>query len=157
MIRSFHGSDLDALLELFAASVRELAGDYTPEQRAAWVPPEPDRAAWAERLASGYTRVAERDGRIAGFARTTEDGCIDLLYVHPDCARRGVGSELLRDAIAWLHASDVPRAWTHASHTAKPAFERAGFRAVERRTVERGGVTMENWHMVREPDDAADQ
>lgn len=157
MIRPFHPSDLDALLELFAASVHALAGDYTPEQRAACAPPEPDRAAWRERLSSGYTRVAERDGRIAGFARTTDGGCIDLLYVHPDCVRRGVGGELLRDAIAHLRARGVARAWTHASHTAKPAFERAGFRAVEPRTVERGSVTMDNWHMVREADKAADQ
>jgi len=149
MIRAFEPSDLDDLLELFAASVYALAGEYTPEQRAAWAPPDPDRAAWRERLSSGHVRVAQRHGRIAGFARTTDDGCIDLLYVHPDCVRRGVGGELLRDAVAWLGTCRVSPAWAHVSHTAKPVFERAGFRAVERRTVDRGGVTMDNWLMVR--------
>lgn len=150
MIRHYRDSDLDALLALFHDSVHRLGSrDYTDGQLAAWAPPRPDRAAWSSRLASGRTRVAEWDGRVAGFARAEANGGIDLLYVHPDCVRRGVGGERLRDSLGWLLEKGVNRAWAQASDTARPAFERHGFRVVERRTVVRGGVEIRNWTMER--------
>jgi len=154
VIREYRESDLDTLLDLFRASVHRLAaGDYCAEQLEAWAPVRPDRRAWTERLSSGRTLVSERGGRIAGFARAEADGCIDLLYVHPDCVRRGVGGELLEHVIEWLRAQGAERAWTHASDTARPAFERAGFRVLERRVVERGGIEIRNWLMALELDD----
>ncbi|MDZ7829476.1 MAG: GNAT family N-acetyltransferase [Halofilum sp. (in: g-proteobacteria)] len=103
MIREYRVADLDALLALFHASVHRLGGgDYSGRQLEAWAPAIPDRAAWSERLNSGRTLVFERDGRIAGFARAEADGCIDLLYVHPDCVRQGVGGELLDRLLEWL-------------------------------------------------------
>ena len=157
MIRAYRQADLDALLGLFHRSVHALgAADYTPEQLAAWAPELPDRRAWAERLAAGATMVAERDGDIAGFIRTGDCGYVDLLYVDPHWARRGVASTLLAHALDRLRAQGVDYAWCHASLTARPFFEHHGFAATARRTVERNGVEMINWAMQRELSGAAD-
>ncbi|MGH9523262.1 MAG: GNAT family N-acetyltransferase, partial [Terriglobales bacterium] len=50
------------------------------------------------------------------------DGHIDMLYVHPDVARRGIGSALLLWVEEAARASDLRRLYTEASITAGAVF-----------------------------------
>lgn len=154
VIRAYRAEDLDPLLRLFQRAVHELAADdYDAAQLAAWAPPEPDRAAWAQRLGSGSTFVAVHGDAIAGFVRVATgdqegDGTIDLLYVDPGLAGRGIGRRLLAHALSVLREAGVTRAWAAASHTARPLFARLGFRTIARQSVQRNGVEIDNWSMV---------
>jgi putative acetyltransferase len=153
VVRDYEPQDLDAVLELFQRSVREVAShDYAPEEIAAWAPDEPDRTAWSSRLATGRVIVWEGDGALRGFARLDEAGSIDLLYVHPTRLRRGIARELLAHLVALAREHGLRKLAAEVSRTARPFFERQGFRLIARQTVWRRGVTLENFRMECEVD-----
>lgn len=150
MVREYRPGDLPAIVSLFARSVREIASrDYSAAQVAAWAPEPPDVAAWQRRLDQGGVLVCERDDRIAGFARLDANGCVDLLYVHPDFQRRGIARALLERVTVRARSGGVSRLYADVSITARAFFETAGFRVLAPQTVERHGVSLENFRMER--------
>jgi putative acetyltransferase len=150
LIRPYAPADLDAVMTLFARAVREIASrDYTPAQIKAWAEPALDRAVWTARLDRRPTFVAVRNGAIAGFSDLEADGRIDMMFVHPDHQRRGVASALLGHVEALARAQGHNRLFTEASITARPLFERFGFRVVAAQTVERRGQRFRNYRMER--------
>ena len=148
--RPYAAADLDALIALFRASVRSLAGaDYTLGQVLAWAPDEIDRDGWRVRLAASSTWVATSDGRVEGFISMEWDGHIDMLYVHPDLQSQGVASILLGRLEASAEARGLVRLVTEASITARPFFERRGFRVIAAQDVIRRGQALANFRMER--------
>jgi putative acetyltransferase len=138
-------ADVPAMMTLFHASVHLVAAaDYDAQQREAWAPAVMDRARWERRLDEQQVRVAEHRDALAGFCTWNAEGCLDLLYVHPDHLRRGVASALCAAAEADLRLRGVTRLHTQASLTAQPFFQRQGFRLVQRQTVEIRGVVLPN-------------
>lgn len=140
-------ADLPAVLNLFRTSVHTLCrADYTPAQLSAWAPADTDEAPWARRLQCQTFLLAEEDGDLMGFA-SLEGDCLDLLYVHPRHARRGVGT-VLCDALE--RQCTGQRITVHASLTARPFFARRGYRTVEPHEVQRRGETLTNYLMEKE-------
>src|SRR3546814_16841474 len=101
----------------------------------AWAPDEIDRAAWAARRANRPTWVAELDGVPVGFVDLEPDGHIDMLFVDADHQRRGIASVLLGQVEETAHDQGLTRLHTEASITARPFFERRGFRVIAPQTV----------------------
>lgn len=140
-------ADLPAVLNLFRTSVHTLCrADYTPAQLSAWAPADTDEAPWARRLQCQTFLLAEEDGDLMGFA-SLEGDYLDLLYVHPRHARRGVGT-VLCDALE--RQCTGQRITVHASLTARPFFARRGYRTVELHEVQRRDVTLTNYLMEKE-------
>ena len=149
-IRDYRPNDLESAVTLIHRSIRELASrDYSPAQIAAWAPDPPDATSWAERLARGGAFIAERGDHIAGLARIDDTGHVDLLFVHPDAEGRGVARALLEHLCSWARANGIETLISHVSITARPVFERAGFRVLETQEVERRSVRLRNFRMVR--------
>ena len=144
VVRPYRPSDCPGLAELFEQTVHGVCGrDYTPRQLDAWADGRVDLAVWDASFRAHTTVVAEWDGVIAGFADLADDGYLDRLYVHKDLQRRGIATALC-DAL--------PQArWTHASLTARPFFERRGWRVIRQQQVERHGVKLTNFVMVWQP------
>jgi putative acetyltransferase len=148
MMREYRSSDLEAVIALFQRSVREVASrDYSPAQLSAWAPETADLRAWSKRLADGGVFVCSRNDHIAGFARIDAEGCVDLLYVHPNCQRQGVARELVEWLVSWAASRGLRRLQAEVSVTARPFFERMGFRVVRPQVVERRGVKFNNFVM----------
>ena len=140
-------ADLPAVLNLFRTSVHTLCrADYTPAQLSAWAPADTDEAPWARRLQCQTFLLAEEDSDLMGFA-SLEGDYLDLLYVHPRHARRGVGT-VLCDALE--RQCTGQRITVHASLTARPFFARRGYRTVEPHEVQRRGETLTNYLMEKE-------
>lgn len=153
MVREYRLSDLQAVVALFGRSVREVASrDYSPQQISAWAPEPPDLAAWSMRLARGAVFVCERANQIAGFSRIDDNGLLDLLYVHPEFQRKGVGRELITRVYSWARSRGISRLTAEVSLTARPFFECQGFRIEGRETVRRRGVSLANLRMVKDLD-----
>jgi len=77
--------------------------------------------------------------RIRGFPvafvtaiRHDRSGWIGNLLVHPELRRRGLGAELMNQAVKALEDSGVETIWLTASLSGKPLYERMGFREVDR-------------------------
>ena len=150
-LRPFLPADAPALARLFRASVEELTvGDYSEDQRAAWISAADDAAAFAARLEAGLTLVALADSKIAGFASLKDNLLFDMLYVRPDLARRGVGSALA-DAIEKLAgARGAKRLTVEASDSARDFFAARGYVPQSRNTILLGGEWLGNTTMTKE-------
>ncbi|SFP54726.1 GNAT family N-acetyltransferase [Pseudomonas borbori] len=147
-LRAYHAQDLQALVELFSASVHRLgAADYDQAQRQAWAPAQADMPAWQTRLAGLELLIAEENRQLAGFIGFTRDGHIDLLFTAPQHARQGVATALYAAAQMRMQAAGVTSAYTEASLTARPFFARQGFSVEQAQTVARGAVTLQRFAM----------
>ncbi len=150
IIRDYVPADVDALIDLFRQAVRRTAiRDYSEAQVKAWAPDEVERERWVERRSSRPTWVAEIDGRIAGFADLEPDGHVDMMYVHPDFNGRGVANALFARIEAAAAELKLWRLYTEASITAKPFFEKKGFRVISAQTVHVRGQDLVNYRMEK--------
>ncbi len=147
--RPYRPADLPGIAAIYKASIHTLAAPYySPEQLAAWAPlEEPDLARWALRIAPLHTFVSELDGIVSGFASYTDEGYLDLLFVHPDYARRGVATRLCARVEAALRAGGAARVFTHASLAARPFFDQQGFHCDVEETVECRGSYLRRFAM----------
>lgn len=146
-IRTYRPGDCPALAELFYHTVHTVnAADYTPEQLEAWAPGTVDLEGWERSFQGHHTLVATEGETVLGFGDMDGSGYLDRLYVRADRQGRGVGSVLC----GLLERSAAGRVVTHASITARPFFERRGYRAVREQQVERRGVLLTNVVMEKE-------
>jgi len=149
-VRPYQSPDLPRVAEIYTTAIHSLAAPfYSPEQLAAWAPANPELQRWRQRLAEVQTIVAEEDGVPAGFASWKSDGYLDLLFTHPQFARRGVATRLYRHIENALRQDGVPRVFTHASLAARPFFERHGLRIEAEESVECQGVYLRRFGMYK--------
>jgi putative acetyltransferase len=150
-LRPFLPADGPRLAELFRASVERLAEDYyDQDQLAAWIGRADDEDAFTKRLAAGLTLVGLLQGEVAGFASLKDNKSVDMLYVHPDFARRGVASALL-DALEKLAAARGARQLSvDASDAARDFFAARGYVPQSRNTVVLGEEWLGNTTMTKE-------
>ena len=104
-----------------------------------------DLAAWDRSFRAHCTLVAEEGGALIGFGDITADGYLDRLYVHHLHQRQGVAAALC-DRLEETVKGPVT---THASITARPFFEKRGYRVVKEQQVERRGILLTNFVMKK--------
>ena len=156
-IRSYEAQDAPQIARLFYGTVHSVnRQDYSEEQVRAWAPGVPDPEEWHARMAGRRTLVAEEDGEVVGFAELEGDGHLDMLYLRGDAVGRGVGRRLYGEVEREARSLGLGRIFTEASITARPFFERQGFRVVCEQTVSRRGVGIARFAMEKPlspPDD----
>ena len=146
-IRRYRSEDCRRLTELFYDTVHSVnARDYAPEQLDAWATGQPDLEAWDRSLHAHESFVAEENGVIIGFGDIDQSGYLDRLFVDKDHQGRGVATALC-DALE--AAARAEHYTTHASITARPFFEKRGYRVVRQQRVERQGVSLTNFVMEK--------
>ena len=149
LIRKYQNEDCGQILKLFYDTVHSVnRRDYSEEQVNAWAPEEPDASFWQQSLESHYTLVAEQAGEVIGFG-DVDGGYLDRLYVHRDHQGEGVASSLVRRLEAHVAAEGHERITVLASVTARPFFERRGYRVEEERTAKRRGVQLKQFLMEK--------
>ncbi len=149
-LRDGRPEDAEALIALYRDTIRNVnLRDYTAEQVAAWAPDEIPAAPWAARLAKSKWTVAERDGAVAGFCELEADGMVRMLFVHKHHQGQGIARALLERAEVQARAAGLTRLRTEASLTARPVFERHGYRVIEAQTVSRGDQRLRNFRMEK--------
>src|SRR5581483_9845287 len=137
-LRPYLPSDAALCAAIFRAAVEELTvEDYDEDQREAWAARGDDVEAFGARLAGALTLVALIEGGPVGFASLKGDA-IDMLFVAPAVAGRGVGTMLLDALIKLAGARGFAKLTSEVSDTARPLFEKQGF-VGERRNMVRNG------------------
>ena len=128
VVRGYQPRDAEATWEAYFRAIRDTASkDYSAEQVAAWAPESVDLVEWNERRLAAYTYVATIDGRVVGFSDVTDDGLLDMLFVHSEAGGSGVARALVGAVVAKARELGLAQIHTHASRTAMPAFKRFGF------------------------------
>ena len=140
-IRPYRPEDCEALARLFYDAVHTVnAKDYTKAQLDVWATGNVDLEAWDRSL------TAEENGVITGFGDMDSSGYLDRLYVHRDFQGKGIASVLCDR----LESSVSGLITTHASITARPFFEKRGYRLIKEQQVERRGVLLTNFVMEKQ-------
>jgi putative acetyltransferase len=150
-LRPLLPADVPLLAEIFRASIAELTSDdYNAAQQDAWAALADDEAAFGARLAEAVTVLGTLDGSPVGFASLAGPDRLDMLYVHPAAAGRGVGGMLL-DALEKLARSrGASRLTADVSDSAQDFFRRRGFVPRQRNTVPLGGEWLANTTMEKQ-------
>ncbi|QGZ62922.1 GNAT family N-acetyltransferase [Paraburkholderia acidisoli] len=142
--------DAAELAALFRASIGTLAAThYDAAQREAWVSSADDLAAFGARLARGVTLVARNGGTAVAFAQLAPVDHVEMLYVAPAWARRGVGGALIAQLERIARASRASVLSVDASAISRPVFERAGFSLIASEAVLRDGVSLPRFHLCK--------
>lgn len=151
LIRPYRREDAASTLAVFIDAITvTAAADYAPEQIAAWARPEQrDLTEWDRAMLGRNSLVAVADGAIAGFSDVSAGGHIDMMFVSPHHARRGVATALLARLEAEACAAGAVALSTDASLTARPFFERCGFVANAEQHPVIGGVRLTNFRMSK--------
>lgn len=145
-LRSYRTEDCAALAALFYHTVHTVnARDYTEAQLDAWADGQTDLTEWNRRFEAHDSVVAVEGDTIVGFGDMDGSGYFDRLFVHADYQRRGIGTAICDR----LEGAVKGRLRTHASITARPFFERRGYRVVREQQVARRGETLINYLMEK--------
>ena len=143
-IRKYQQSDCRTLAELFYHTVHTVnTKDYTEEQVNAWATGHVDLKQWDRSFQENYTLIAVENGIIAGFGDIDKTGYLDHLFVHADYQGKGIATAICDQ----LEQAVMGNITTHASITAKPFFEKRGYKVVKEQQVERQGVLLTNFVM----------
>lgn len=149
----FNIKDIDAIVTLFYDTVHTVnAKDYSTDQLEAWAPPgekSMKMATWRDALGQNITYVAKINHQVVGFSDLTHQGHLDRLYVHKDYQGQGIATALMDQLEEQAKSLALFKIETDASITAKPFFERRGYEVVRLQRIERKGVVLSNYKMLK--------
>lgn len=145
-------SDARKAALLFHRTVHAVnAHDYRQDQLDAWAPGTAESgSALIRKLLAQRTIGIKECGILIGFGSLDDAGELDMLYAHRDRQGQGIGS-VLADR---LEQEAAARGWAkisaYASITARPFFERRGYRIARENIAVRDGIALRNYLMTKE-------
>ncbi len=101
------------------------------------------------RRLSRPTWVAVVGEKPVGFTDLEPDGHLDMMFVHPAHQGVGIATALLERVETAARGQGLARIFTEASITARPFFERRGFRLLAAQIVRVRGQALANFRMEK--------
>lgn len=146
IIREYQSSDCKELTELFYNTVHTVnSSDYTKEQLNVWATGHVDLEKWNQSFQKHYSVVAVENEVIIGFGDIDKNGYLDRLFVHADYQGKGIATAICNE----LEQSIEGKIVTHASITARPFFEKRGYKVIKEQQVEKQGIFLTNFVMQK--------
>ena len=150
-IRRGHLEDLAELQRLFVDTVHTVcAMNYNEEQIQAWTSSVEKIERWNDIVTKQFLLVAQDGEKIVGFCSLEKDNDVDLLYVHKDYQGQGIATQLYGCIEQEAIRREQTQLVADVSITAKPFFEKMGFKLVEKQAVKSQGVDLVNYKMTKE-------
>lgn len=147
IIRDYQPSDCKEITELFYNTVHTVnAKDYTKEQLDVWATGQVDLEKWNQSLQEHYSIVAIENEVIVGFGDIDKTGYLDRLFVHADYQGKAIATGICNQLEQTIQGNIT----THSSITAKPFFEKRGYRVIKEQQVERQGIFLANFIMEKD-------
>ena len=145
-IRKYESTDCKELAELFYNTVHTVnAKDYTNAQLDAWASVQMYLEKWDQSFQEHFTVVAVENGIIVGFGDIDTTGYLDRLYIHKNNQRKGIATAICDQLESKVQGKIV----THASVTAKPFFEKRGYKVLKEQQVVRKEIFLKNYVMEK--------
>lgn len=149
-IRHIRPEDYFSVSRIFFCAVHEgTSHAYSLAERRAWGGDTIDLPRWKDRLITLTGFIAEVGGEPVGFITVDQMGYIDLAFVLPSAAGKGIGSAILGRAEHLAMTQGATCLTTAASLAARPFFQKHGWVALKEEQVERGGVTLKRYQMQK--------
>lgn len=146
-IRKYQSADCPEIARLFYQTVHNVnAKDYTKEQLDVWATGHIALAAWDASFLAHHSLVAVDNNEIVGFGDIDSTGYLDRLYVHYANQGKGIATALCDQLEQTVNTDTIT---THASITAKPFFEKRGYRVIKEQQVVRGEISLTNYLMEK--------
>lgn len=149
-IREGSINDLPELQQLFVDSITTICvPDYNSEQIKVWIASTENKQRWLDLIYNQILLVAIAKETIVGFCSLQKASFVDMLYIHKDYQGLGIArklyTELEREAIK-LQQNQLS---ADVSKTARPFFEKMGFKVFIKQTVKRQGIELTNFKMIK--------
>lgn len=120
--------------------------DYTEQQVNVWATGNINLEEWDTSFRKHLTYVATKNDLIVGFGDIDETGYLDKLFVHKDFQGRGIATVICDHLENGIKTQCII---VHASITAKLFFEKRGYKVIRPQKVERQGIFLKNYIMVK--------
>ena len=105
---------------------------------------------WKELLLkNSYIAALDNWGNIIGFSSMNADGYLHSLFVHKDWQRKGVATLLLSEVEKMADEYGVRKISTEVSITARPFFEKRGYRVVKEQKAKANRLYLTNFVMEK--------
>lgn len=150
-IRRYIPEDVQELANIYYSTIHKInIQDYSQEQVDVWAPQTSLNAEkWAKKFELTNPFVATIDDQIVGFAEFEPSGHIDCFYCHHEWIQKGVGTALMNAIYEEASHKQISRIFAEVSTTAKPFFERQGFKTLKKQIVIKSGVELVNYIMEK--------
>ncbi len=93
--------------------------------------------------------VAEIDGEVVGYAELQECGLIDHFFCHYEHQGKGIGRHLMEHVLRVGELQGIKRFYSEVSITARPFYERFGFKVAQEQIIEVRGQKLRNFVMEK--------
>lgn len=144
-LRKYRSSDLKSVCQLFYETITTInICDYNSEQIRVWSNRRDFLLQQDNYFNSLYTIVAIKDNKIVGYGNIDKVGYIDHLYIHKDYQGQHIATLICDELEKHLK---IKRFSVHASISAKPFFEKRGYKVVKEQQVIIDNIYLNNYVM----------
>ena len=151
-IRDYQPEDAQALANIFYNTIHRInIQHYTEEQVDVWAPKSSleNTERWAKKFQKTQPIIATVGDEIVGFAEFEPNGHIDCFYCHHEWIGKGVGSTIIKEILLRAKNNHISLIFSEVSISAKPFFEKWGFKTITQQTIVINGIELMNFKMER--------
>ena len=124
--------------------------DYTKEEAEDWASCGDSVEHWKELLAENdYIGALGGQGNIIGFSSMNAEGYLHSMFVHKDWQGKGVATLLLSEVEKMARGYGVHKICVEVSITARPFFEKLGYRVVKEQKARANRLWLTNYVMEK--------
>jgi putative acetyltransferase len=149
-IREAENNELSIIQRMCSDTISAVCKkDYNNDQIKVWVSGIENTERWNNNLSDQYLLVAELKSEIIGFISLKDGFYIDFLYVHKDYQSKGVAKKLYMEIEEKAISEKQLSLMADVSITAKPFFEKIGFKIIQEQHVKLNGIELTNYKMEK--------
>lgn len=150
-IRKANISDTSEMTELYKNTILSVnRKDYSLEEVEDWASCGDNISRWDELFAEQHYIVAENEkGEIVGFASINDVGYMHTLFVHKDFQHQGIATLLYQVIEQYAKEKGVKEITSEVSITAKPLFEKQGFKVDKEQKRKANKLCLTNYKMSK--------
>ena len=150
-IRPLTEQDIPQMQELFRTTILEVnSRDYSREESEDWASCGDGPEHWRKLLSeNNFFGIFDRQDLLIGFSSMNIGGHLHSRFVHKDRQHQGIGSLLLAEVEKMAREYGVAQIGAEASITARPFFEKHGYRTVKEQKAKAKRMYLTNYVMEK--------
>lgn len=149
-LRIAQSSDLNEMQQLYVDTIRSVCNkDYNAEQIAVWTATAENTQRWNNVLHNQLVLIAEKNNKMVGYGTLDNGNYIDFFYIHKDFQGQGIANNILSQIETQARKAGHAVLTSDVSITARPFFEKKGFKVLQEQKNIRKGIELINFKMEK--------